>query len=289
MLNWLEMPSLKLIAVDIDGTLLNSASGISETNLRALAEAHRAGVHVVLATGRRHAFALPIARLLGFEPYIISSNGALSHDPCGKLLAMTLMPRQIARAVLDQMQSWTNAAVLTFNRAGAGALVVQSRAALVGRIARWVESNLEYILEVKPIQEALTEDPIQTMFCGTISEMREAVAQLKRGVVSGSVSIHVTQYDDRDLCIFDVLPPGCTKGHALAGICKSLGIGREDVLAVGDNYNDGEMLEFAGHAFVVANAHEDMKGMGWQVTRSNDEDGVAHAIALVLEPTAVRA
>lgn len=282
----MSLPSLKLIAVDIDGTLLNSASRISDVNLRALAEAHQSGIHVVLATGRRHHFALPIARLLGFDPFIISSNGALTHDQCGNLLAMTLMPRDTARTVLDHMQNWTNAAVLTFNREGAGALVVQSRAELSGRIARWVEGNLEYILEVNPIEDALTEDPIQTMFCGTTAQMDQAVAQLERAPVGDSVSTHVTQYDDRDLSIFDVLPLGCSKGHALAHVCNSLRVSREDVLAIGDNYNDREMLAFAGHAFVVANAHADMKTLGWRITRSNDEDGVAHAIASVLEPAA---
>lgn len=280
------MPSLKLIAVDIDGTLLNSSFSISETNLDALAEAHEAGIHVVLATGRRHAFALPIARLLGFAPFIISSNGALSRGPQGDLLGKTLMPRETACAVLDHMHNWTNSAVLTFDREVQGALVVQSRAQLIGRISRWVESNLQYILEVNPIQDALTEDPIQTMFCGTVAEMNQAVAQLGQSKVSASVSVHKTQYDDRDLCIFDVLPLGCTKGHALGKLCALLNIGREDVLAIGDNYNDREMLDFAGHPFVVANAHADMKTQGWTVTRSNDGDGVAHSIASVLESLA---
>jgi hydroxymethylpyrimidine pyrophosphatase-like HAD family hydrolase len=174
--------------------------------------------------------------------------------------------------------------VLTFDREGKGALVVQSRAELVGRIARWVESNIEYIDEVAPIQDALTEEPIQTMYCGVIPEMQRAMAHLKAGAVSAQVSCHLTRYDDRDLSIFDVLPLGCTKGHALEQLCSALGITREEVVAIGDNYNDREMLEFAGRAFVMANGHQDMKRNGWTVTRSNDEDGVAHALAQVLEP-----
>jgi Cof subfamily protein (haloacid dehalogenase superfamily) len=277
------MPSVKLIAVDIDGTLLNSSFRVSEANVRALHDAQQSGIRVALCTGRRHAFALPIAKMLGFDPYIVSSNGAVTRDAEGRQLGKTLMPIPTAKAVLDHMQKWNNACVLTFDREGTGALVVQSRAELVGRIARWVESNIEYIDEVNPIQDALTEEPIQTMYCGVIPEMQRAMAHLKSGSVSEQVSCHLTRYDNRDLSIFDVLPRGCTKGHALELLCSSLGIAREEVAAIGDNYNDREMLDFAGHAFVMANGHEDMKHMGWTVTRSNDEDGVAHAIASVLE------
>ncbi|MBV9669581.1 MAG: HAD hydrolase family protein, partial [Acidobacteriales bacterium] len=80
----------------------------------------------------------------------------------------------------------------------------------------------------------------------------------------------------------DVLPRGCTKGSAVASLCRLLDIDASEVLAIADNYNDIDMLDFAGHAYVVGNAHDDMKDRGWTVTRSNDEDGVAHAIESVL-------
>jgi Cof subfamily protein (haloacid dehalogenase superfamily) len=277
------MPSIKLIAVDIDGTLLNSQFQVSAANLKALYDVQKAGIHVALATGRRHAFALPIARMLGFDPLIISSNGAVTRDTLGTLLAKTLMPRDTARAVLDHMQPWNDACVLTFDREQEGAMVVQSRTKLHDHIASWVDSNASFIREINPIQDSLTEDPIQTMYCGTLSDMAQAMKHLFSGAVSERVSCHLTRYDNRNLSIFDILPRGCTKGHALEQLCTALDIQREEVLAIGDNYNDTEMLNFAGHAFIVANAHQDMKDRGWKLTRSNDEDGVAHAIASVLE------
>ncbi len=284
MLDLTKMPSVKLVAVDIDGTLLNSSFRVSEGNIRALGDAHRAGIHVVIATGRRHAFAIPIAEMLGFSPHIISSNGAITRDAAGRLMAKTLMPRTIARAVLDHMQPWNSSAVLTFDREDKGSIVVQSRAHLSAHIARWIDSNTEYILEVDPLADSLTEDPIQTMYCGQVSEMSKAIEHLRQGSIVNDVSHHITQYDQRDLCIFDVLPRGCTKGHALAQLCTALGIASKDVLAVGDNYNDREMLEFCGYPFVVSNAHDDLKEQGWTVTGSNDDDGVAKAIASILEP-----
>jgi Cof subfamily protein (haloacid dehalogenase superfamily) len=282
------MPPLKLIAVDIDGTLLNSRFQVSTEDLRALQEAHANGVHIVLATGRRHSFTLPIASRLGFEPFIISSNGAVTRDTRGSLLAKNLMKRDTARAVLDSMQQWTDQAVLTMDREGPGAMFVQSQTAVSARITRWVESNRDSISEVSPLQDALTEDPLQLMFCGELDEMQSLVRDFDATEIRSRVSCHVTQYDQRDLSILDVLPLGCTKGHALGALCERLGVNASEVLAIGDNYNDVEMLEFAGHAFVMANAHQDMKARSWKVTRSNDEDGVAHAIQSVLEPALSR-
>ncbi len=76
----LSKPSIRLLATDIDGTLLNSQFQISERDLAALRRAHAAGIEVVLVTGRRHNFALPIAQQLGFDLWLISSNGAVSRS-----------------------------------------------------------------------------------------------------------------------------------------------------------------------------------------------------------------
>jgi len=126
------------------------------------------------------------------------------------------------------------------------------------------------------------------MFCGTLAETGPAVAHLDTTPLRDKLSIHTTQYDKRNLSIIDVMARGVTKGHALSQLCSSLGIPRDEVLAIGDNYNDVEMLEFAGHAYIVENAHEEMKDRGWTITRSNDEDGVAHAITSVLEAAPAR-
>lgn len=276
------MPPVKLVAVDIDGTLLNSQFRISEANLRALAAAHEAGICVVLATGRRQAFALPIARMLGFDPYIISSNGAMTCTPGGEVMAKELMAKQVALALLDHMQAFAGMAVLTFDREGKGALVVQSRAGLMPRLGRWLEKNEPYIIAVDPIQRSLTEAPMQMMFCGTIEQMESAIAHLAKASVAQQIHAANTRYEQRDLSILDVLPRGCTKGRALARLSRHLGISAGQVLAIGDNGNDREMLEFAGQAFVMANAVEEIKGFGWTLTHSNDEDGVAYALDLAL-------
>ena len=282
------MPPLRLIAVDIDGTLLDSKFRVSEPNLRALHDAHDAGIQIVLATGRRHSFTRPITSLLGFSPIIISSNGAVTRCADGKLFSKMLMPKELACELLDTMQPWANQAVITMDREGPTALYVQSWKDVSARIALWVENNQQEITEANPLKSIITEDALQLMFCGTLAEMGPAVAHLDTTPLRDKLSIHTTQYDKRNLSIIDVMARGVTKGHALSQLCSSLGIPRDEVLAIGDNYNDVEMLEFAGHAYIVENAHEEMKDRGWTITRSNDEDGVAHAITSVLEAAPAR-
>src|SRR5216683_2162618 len=91
------------------------------------------------------------------------------------------------------------------------------------------------------------------------------------------------QYDQRDLCIIDILNQGCTKGHALRRWADHHGIAPEEVMAIGDNYNDLEMLEFAGLPVIMGNASDDLKTRGWTVTSSNLESGVAVAVERIIQ------
>jgi len=87
----------------------------------------------------------------------------------------------------------------------------------------------------------------------------------------------------RDLSIVDVLNQGCSKGHALERWADYRGVPRAQVMAIGDNYNDIEMLAFAGYPVIMGNASEELSGRGWKVTLSNDQNGVAAALEPVLE------
>jgi len=92
-----------------------------------------------------------------------------------------------------------------------------------------------------------------------------------------------TEYPVRDLCILDVLNRDCSKGHALERWARHRGIAAEEVVAIGDNHNDAEMLNFAGRAFIMENAAPELKENGWTVTRSNDACGVAAVVDLLIE------
>jgi hypothetical protein len=108
--------------------------------------------------------------------------------------------------------------------------------------------------------------------------MRDAEAALRRASFAGDFALAVTTYESRNFSMIDVIHPACSKGAALAEWAALRGVGREEVLAIGDNHNDLEMLTFAGIPVVMGNGVAELKGFGWHETTSNDEGGVAVAI-----------
>ena len=275
--------AIRLIAIDIDGTLVDSRVEVSDANLNALRRAHDAGIEIVLGTGRRHKFALPIAESLGFDLWLISSNGAVTRSTRGELFHRDLLPRSAAVKLCLHMREFRNNTVLTFDREGPGAIVCESYEHLYGVIQRWMEKNAPFIEYVSPIEKALTEDPIQAMFCGPIELMQRAQEHLLVCDFRSEFTLLRTQYEARNLCIVDLLNAGCSKGHALERWANYRGFDRSEVMAIGDNYNDIEMLKFAGHPVIMGNAADDLKQNGWTVTLHNDESGVAAAIEQALD------
>jgi hydroxymethylpyrimidine pyrophosphatase-like HAD family hydrolase len=220
-----------------------------------------------------------------------------------RLLERTEMPVETARRLCVHMKDFSDTLVLTFDRVGPdgqdtlGALAVEDFAKLEAMIERWVKVNEPYIAEVKPLDAALEDGPpIQMMVCGPIARMRAAEARLLElphvtpvgaAVEEGAeVTLHRTEYAANDLCILDILPAGCSKADALARLAERSGLRMDQVMAIGDNWNDVPMLREAGRAVVMANAPEDVKAMarvlGWTMGLSNDDDGVAVAIEQVI-------
>ncbi len=276
------MLPVRLIAIDIDGTLLNSEFKIPSANLAALRSAHEAGVEIVLVTGRRHTFALPIAEMIGFNVWLMTSNGAVTKSMMGELFHRDLLPAATARKLLAHMEPFRDNCVLTFDTELPGALVLEHADVLNASIGRWIEKNAAWIQFVIPLEKALISDPVQAMYCGTIARMHEAEAHLRKAGMDHEITVLKTEYPARDLCLYDVLNYGCSKGHAVERWAQRRGITKEQVMAIGDNYNDLEMLNFAGIPVVMANASAEMKSHGYAVTLSNDEAGVAAAIEQVL-------
>ena len=270
--------AIRIVALDIDGTLLDPQFQITARNLAALRRAHDSGVEIILGTGRRHQFAMPIAQALGFDVWLISSNGALTKSTTGDLFHRDLLPAPVAREFCHYMQEFRHNTVLTFDREGKGALIIESAEQLHLSIARWMKSNEPYLDYAVPLENSLIVDPIQAMMCGPIALMKQAEERMQTAPFADRVTMLKTQYEARDLCILDVLNAECSKGHALRRWAEHRGIHRDEVMAIGDNYNDLEMLEFAGVPFVMGNASDDIKQNGWPVTLSNDQSGVAAAL-----------
>jgi Cof subfamily protein (haloacid dehalogenase superfamily) len=269
---------IRYIALDIDGTLLNSQLEVSARNRAAIAEAVERGIEVALVTGRRYDFAMTVARHIESPLTMIVNNGALVRTKEGQTRLRHLLPRETARRVIRATEAWRYATAVVFDRPQAKQVILESIDWDDPTRGGYYLRNREFLAEVAPLESCLDEDPIQVMFTGTVPAMREAELAL-RGVQFGEeFALAATVYEDKDFSMLDVIARGVTKGATLAEWTAARGVVPGEILAIGDNHNDLEMLCFAGVPVVMGNCVPELKQRGWHVTRSNDEDGVAAAI-----------
>ena len=276
-------PPVRLVAIDMDGTLLPTFSQtISSRNARALKAAQNAGITVAIATGRRTAYTAPLLEGLDLraDMPLITSNGAVTRTLGGEPLDRSHLAASVARELCGLLRPF-GTLVFTFDQIGCGELVLEDFELAHQRIALWVEANRDAIEVVKPLENALKDgnDPIQGMVTGGIDKMRAAEKALRNSPWIKSCEAIRTEYPSRDLSILDLLPPGVSKGWALQRLAARLGVDRKETMAIGDNWNDVDMLEWAGQAVIMANAAQDLRTMaktnGWKQAPPNDEDGVA--------------
>jgi Cof subfamily protein (haloacid dehalogenase superfamily) len=282
---------VRLVAIDMDGTLLpNLGREVSPRTVRALQAAQKAGITVAIATGRRAAFTAPLLEGLGLraDTPLITSNGAVTRTLDGHTVDRCHLKSQVARGLCTLLRPF-GAMVLTFDRPGRGELVLEDLEQVHGRIALWIEANRNAIEVVKPLELALIdgEDPIQGMVAGEVSRMREAEAALRASQWAALCECVKTEYPARDLSILDLMPPGVSKGWALEKLATRLGVDRSQTMAIGDNWNDLDMLEWAGQGVMMGNAAGELRAMagtrGWKQAPPNDQDGVAVVLETVVE------
>jgi Cof subfamily protein (haloacid dehalogenase superfamily) len=275
---------IRLLALDIDGTILDSEGRIPAANRDAIAGAIEAGVEVALATGRRYDFARAIFEKLPSPLTLILSNGAIVKTREGETRMRSLLPRDTARAVLADVPEHRASAAVVFDRPREGQVVFEAIDWDHPRHHRFFAANRPFLSEHVPLEDCLTEDPIQVMFSGGCVEMRGLFERLERPAAGYSVAL--TEYEHRDFSMVDVVRAGCSKGSALRAWSERRGLARAEVMAMGDNLNDLQMLEFAGTAVLMGNALPELKARGWPVTGTNDEAGVARAIEqYILNPS----
>lgn len=299
----------RLIAIDMDGTLLGPDGQVSERNRRALRAAHDRGVEIVVATGRRHGYAMKPLHDVGIHPAnaLISSNGTVIRSVGHELIHHEHMPADACRWLIHFADKFRSTMVLTFDTVQPhgedtrGALVCENGCDLDKDIGKWMDSNRPYFDYVDHLEDALHGAlPIQMMACGTVERMKELIDLLIKSPrveseetgprPTAEIVLHRTVYPERDLLILDILPVGISKASALKRLVQLRGCTLSDVMAIGDNFNDLPMLESAGYPVVMANAPDKLREMarlrGWAVTGSNDEDGVAQAVESVLASNA---
>ena len=266
----------RLVAIDLDGTLLTSTRSILDENNRALTACVDAGVEVAIITGRR----LPSARLyvdqLPIEPFLVTNSGAIiNRGRDGQLLRRCLLPRDIAEAVLAIASRVGVEPVVHDGPEGEGRLILREDAKELPHVGRYLNQTKPPPIWVGAID--LERDPVQIGFASGLPEIRE-LADCVSAELSTGVSVIKTEYPDEDLALLDVLAPDANKSSGLRFLSGLTGVPMSATLAIGDNWNDLDMLKAAGKGVIMANAVDALKQEGFDETKSNDDAGVAEAI-----------
>ena len=252
-------PPVRLVAIDMDGTLLPTfAQAISPRTAQALKAAQEAGITVAIATGRRTAYTAPLLEGLGLraDTPLITSNGAVIRTLGGERIDRCQLESRVARGLCGLLRPFgaLSSSPLTGRGAASwfwktwnrrtGGLPCGSRPTATP--SRWSSRWRSALID--------GEDPIQGMVAGGLSKMRKAEKALKASEWADSCECVRTEYPARDLSILDLLPPGVSKGWALERLAARLGVDRKETMAIGDNWNDVDMLEWAGQGVMMGNA-----------------------------------
>jgi hypothetical protein len=270
--------SIRLIALDLDGTLVNSRWEISEQDLQALAAASARGIQVVVVTGRRPLAAAPYVAKIPFPITTITSNGALIRTPTGEVAYRNFLPRDVALQVLDIVHEYRPYTVVVFDVPGRGQITMENCAIPEGPLGWYVKTSLDHLLLVPDLKAAVKSDAVQVMIGGPPRRIEMAETLLRQTETGRCVHLTWTKYPDRNIAIFDIMNHGCSKGRALKFWATHCGIPASEVMALGDNFNDLEMLEFAGLPVLMGNHIDGLHRPGWAVTSACDDSGVASAL-----------
>jgi Cof subfamily protein (haloacid dehalogenase superfamily) len=269
---------VKLLALDIDGTLLTPRGEIAPRTSQAINEARARGVFVVLVTGRRFGSARELVLRLELDIPLVSHNGALTKN-IETLETVDFHPLDAgtAREIIKFGRQQNVDMICCDDPHGMGTMVIEGISEKNRAMHRYLDKYRDAVVEVPNLLDYVQSAPIQMMFsgcCDPIDEFAETLAE----AMSGQIQLFKTRYRSVDLSILDVLSTTASKGSSVAAVAAQHGIAREEIMAVGDNHNDLTMLHYAGLGVVMANAEDELKQMGFALTASNEEDGVAQAI-----------
>ena len=269
---------IKLLAIDIDGTLLTSNWELPKANSKALAAAHNLGVEIVLVTGRRLYTAKLISKKLSFPVTLIASNGAIILTSEGKIPYRNFLPCNSAREVIHETPETHGYMVALFEKEGKGQLVMEERILTNGPASAYLKRYPGHLKLVPSLKTALNTNLIQLSFVGPVNQIMPTFEKLIKNPVSKRIHISKTDYSERDLLLVDILNYKCNKGSGLAFWADHANIKPSEIMAMGDNFNDIEMLQFAGRPIIMGNSVQKLREKGWEVTKTNNESGVAIAV-----------
>ena len=279
---------IKLLALDLDGTTLDSHGAVADSTRSAIASAENAGVLVTIATGRRFRDARPLGLELRLNAPLITHNGALlKFADSGETAAFSTLTTETAVALMEIGRSVDSHPMVSTDPLGEGLLLFDRTSletpALESHI-RWSDrlhgavgrNGLKMVDNIAlAVSEAVV---VHISFSGAVLAM-ESLAKRLSDALPERIKVLKTVYPRRDFTLLDILPPDASKGHGVAKLASLSSITRDQVMAIGDNFNDLDMLEYAGTPVVMGNADQSLlERREFYTTLTNDEGGVAAAI-----------
>lgn len=272
------LSTIRLVALDLDGTLLDAGYAIPPANAEAVRDLLAAGIRVVLATGRRFAIGAPYGEALGLPGPMIFQNGAVVKSLADRrLLFWQGLPPPLARRMVARGREAGFLPVLICDPHGPGRLEIEDSPRYYRHLERYLTRGRGEVRLVRRLEEAIPPDVLQLMFCGGVAGIRRLEGQLRSAFGEGAALL-LTEYPARDLSLLDVMHRDVSKGGALTRLAGRLGIPMAGTLAVGDNFNDRQMLAAAGAAMVMGNADESLRRDFPLVLPSNEAGGVAWGV-----------
>ncbi|WP_418790316.1 Cof-type HAD-IIB family hydrolase [Phosphitispora sp. TUW77] len=260
------MPKYKLIAADLDGTLLDDTYRVKPQLLAAVNAARSLGVELAVITGRLYPSALPFAVELNVTLPVIASNGAVVKDPLtGKLISQITMDRDLAIEALNLTENGTSQRFVNVQDAFYTDVAEEES-------RKYAEAlKINFVRKI-PLQDAIITDPVMVVIRDSESEITRLT-----GILAEHFGNKVYMANSKPFFI-DINGPKVSKGAALKDLCSRMGITPEEVVAIGDGWNDREMLQTAGLGAVVANAPESLKEHADYVCEQRSFQGVIEVI-----------
>ena len=263
---------IHLVAIDLDGTLLNSSKEITETTAAILRDARRMrDVHIVLASARPPRTVMPFYNLLDLDTPMINYNGALVYDPPSRrVLVHRPIPMRTARRIVALAQE-------VYPQVIVSAEVMD----------RWFTNKIseEYLTAtaltyrpdvIGPVQQWLTEPVTKLLLLGSAGKLVKVAKAVQKELLHQVTIVQTEGY------LLQIMYPTVSKAQGLRVVAGELGVNREEVMAIGDNANDVSMLRWAGIGVAMANAAPSALAAADYVTDHHDADGAAKAIRRII-------
>lgn len=264
------VPGIRLIALDLDGTLLNSSRVLSQTNIEALQAAQSMGFIMCLASGRAISTVVPFAREAKIVGPMVTANGAYVVDEKGSELIHKGLEAEVIAWILNFAESRN----LHVNHYHKGAITMN-------KSGEWADLYMERVASDKvevltgPLDE---KEATKLLYIGHKSDMDFMEEEVRKHLPFGWAEVVRSEAE-----YLEFLPTGISKGWGLSQLAGHLGILPEETAALGDYSNDKEMLEWAGFPGAMGNALPEIKSLARVVVGRNDENGAAQFLNLLMD------